>query len=141
MCSSSTLSIALILTFALDLSKEVIASLFECLLNGLDDYSTDQRGDVGSWVRVACIQSLTTSIEVLALNAKTITAFHAYLPPSVFHFAVRGILKQGVERLDNVRQEAGKCFVRLLYMPLPDVQNPTSWQLPGSSFLKELFGR
>ncbi|KAG6896922.1 hypothetical protein C0992_005258 [Termitomyces sp. T32_za158] len=107
------------------LSTEVLASLFECLLNGLDDYSTDQRGDVGSWIRVACIQSLTTSIEVLTRNARTILPFRAYLPPSVLYSAVRGILKQGVERLDNVRQEAGECFLRLLYMPLPEVQDPT----------------
>ncbi|KAG6877463.1 hypothetical protein C0993_007080 [Termitomyces sp. T159_Od127] len=125
----------------LDLSTEVLASLFECLLNGLDDYSTDQRGDVGSWIRVACIQSLTTSIEVLMRNARTISAFQTYLPPSLIYSAVRGILKQGVERLDNVRQEAGECFLRLLYMPLPEVQNSTRWQLPGSSFLKQLFER
>ncbi|KAG6890812.1 hypothetical protein C0995_003245 [Termitomyces sp. Mi166 len=121
------------------LSAGVLTSLFECLLNGLDDYSTDQRGDVGSWIRIACIRSLTTSIEVLMRNARTIAAFHTYLPPSVVHSAISGILKQGVERLDNVRQEAGECFLRLFYTPLPEVQNAASWQLPGSPILKELF--
>ncbi|KNZ80978.1 Tubulin-specific chaperone D [Termitomyces sp. J132] len=133
-------SFGVTLSIALDLSIEVVTSLFECLLDGLDDYSTDQRGDVGSWIRVACIQSLMTSIEVLIRNAKEIVAFHNYLPPSLLHSAVCGILKQGVERLDNVRQEAGVCFLRLLHLPLPEVHNATSWQLPGLTLLKELFG-
>ncbi|KAG6816304.1 hypothetical protein H0H87_007136 [Tephrocybe sp. NHM501043] len=97
-------------------------------------------GDVGSWIRIACIRSLTTVIEVLVQNARTITVFESYLPPPLFRSAISGILKQGVERLDNVRQEAGASVLRLLYLPFPDVQNPTLWQLPGSSLLKSLFG-
>ncbi|KAG6918759.1 hypothetical protein DXG01_011950 [Tephrocybe rancida] len=123
------------------LSAEVIVSMLESLLKGLGDYSTDQRGDVGSWIRVASIRSLTNAIEDLMRNARTIPEFHTYLPPSLFHSAISGILKQGVERLDNVRQEAGECFLRILSLPLPDVENATRWQLPGSSLLKSLFGR
>ncbi|KAG6850743.1 hypothetical protein H0H93_009366 [Arthromyces matolae] len=124
-----------------DLTESVIASIFQSLLHGLDDYSIDQRGDVGSWIRVACMQSLTTTIEVLMHNARTSAALHTYLPPSIIRSAVSGILKQGVERLDNVRQAAGECFLRLLYLPLPEVQNATAWQLPGSLLLMDLFGR
>ncbi|KAG6841983.1 hypothetical protein C0991_004474 [Blastosporella zonata] len=134
----------IITTVAADISRylpaEIVVSLFESLLKGLDDYSTDQRGDVGSWIRVACIRSLTTAIEVLVRNARTITAFDTYLPPPLFYSALSGILKQGVERLDNVRQEAGQCFLRLCYLPFPDVQTAAKWQLPGSSLLKGLFG-
>jgi hypothetical protein len=37
-----------------------------------------------------------------------------YLPSDLYHSAVAGILKQGLERLDNVRQVAGECFITLL---------------------------
>jgi len=48
-------------------------------------------------------------------------------------------LKQGVERLDNVRQQAGRHFLRLLALPLPQVPNPETWQIHGFSSMKELF--
>lgn len=32
--------------------------IFQSLLLALDDYSTDRRGDIGSWVREAAMQAL-----------------------------------------------------------------------------------
>ncbi|KAF8073788.1 armadillo-type protein [Lyophyllum atratum] len=122
-----------------NLTAEVVNSLYDSMLSGLDDYSTDERGDVGSWIRVACIQSLTAFSEILIRKASLIPDFNAYLPPSKLHSAVSGILKQGVERLDNVRQVAGECVVRLLDLPLPAVHNPIQWKLPGMPLLEELF--
>ncbi|KAG6814258.1 hypothetical protein H0H92_015373 [Tricholoma furcatifolium] len=130
-------------TVAADISRyfstNIFHLLFATLLRGLDDYSTDQRGDVGSWIRIACIRSITTSIEVLFCNAPTIPEFGVFLPPTLFHSAISGILKQGVERLDNVRQEAGECFSRLLLLQLPKVPDAVNWELPGSPLLKTLF--
>ncbi|TFK74799.1 TBCD protein [Pluteus cervinus] len=121
------------------LSPSAFASLFEALQRGLEDYTSDERGDVGSWIRMACVQGLTTTSELLISNASMIQGFGSYLPPGRYHDAIAGILKQGVERLDNVRQEAGNCIMRLLRLPLPTIDNSIEWSLPGYALLDKLF--
>jgi len=123
------------------MSSETVNSLHSALLRGLEDYSVDERGDVGSWIRVVCIQGLTRFSELLMSNAASIPDFSVYFPPLKYHQTVAGILKQGVERLDNVRQEAGDCFMQLLSLPVPDVYNGQDWHMPGLPLLKELFRR
>jgi len=116
-----------------------MASLVRALLQGLEDYSIDERGDVGSWVRLASIQGLTTVARLLFANSKCLPNFEDYLPPSIYIQIVSGVLKQGVERLDNVRQEAGKQFMELLDFPLPDVEEKERWMLPEWAQLRALF--
>ncbi len=108
---------------------------------GLEDYSTDQRGDVGSWIRIACIKGLADFSELLIGNASSIPQFATYFPPQKYHDAIGGILKQGVERLDNVRQQAGQEFLRLLRQPLPTVPDAAAWQINGINLMKGLFLR
>jgi len=121
------------------LSPDQVNTIFAALIQGLDDYTIDDRGDVGSWVRLSCIRGLTSISAMLMENASTITPFDAYLPPQTYHQAVAGILKQGVERLDNVRQEAGMSFTSILKRALPDTTDRTKWQLPGHDLLNKLF--
>lgn len=126
--------------------------MLDALINGLNDYSIDERGDVGSWIRVACIQGLTDIADlffrVLGLgsqsqgNNQVITAqLESYLPVEKFHAIVAGVLKQGVEKLDNVRQEAGVCFMKLISLALPDDNELDRWRLHGVKLLTELFPR
>jgi hypothetical protein len=122
-----------------DMSPEVVSSIHSALLRGLEDYSVDERGDVGSWIRIACIQGLTRFSELLISNAASIPDFNLYFPPSKYRQTITGILKQGVERLDNVRQEAGECFMRLLNRAVPDGHNGQDWCMPGLPLLKDLF--
>lgn len=114
-------------------------ALVDSLLGGLDDYTIDERGDVGSWVRIACIQGLTTVSELFFDIAESISDFEGYFPPQKYCSIAAGLLKQGVERLDNVRQTAGICFMRLLNAPLPKVNGADRWTLPALVLLKELF--
>jgi hypothetical protein len=106
---------------------------------GLNDYTIDERGDVGSWVRIASIRGLTSISELMIMNGSSIPDFERYFPPENYHAIISGILKQGVERLDNVRQEAGSCFIRLLRLPLPSVADQERWSLSSLELLKELF--
>jgi hypothetical protein len=62
-----------------------------------------------------------------------------YLPYEKFHAIVAGVLKQGVERLDNVRQEAGESFMKLLDMTSPEGVVLEQWRLHGLGLLSELF--
>jgi len=121
------------------MSPEMVNALHTALLHGLEDYSVDERGDVGSWIRLASVQGLTRFSELLISNAASIPDFGAYFPPLRYHQTIAGILKQGVERFDNVRQEAGECFMRLLGLPLPDIHNGQNWCMSSLPLLKELF--
>lgn len=114
-------------------------AIYDTLIAGLDDYSTDARGDVGSWIRIACINGLTDILQILFYKANSIPNLESYLTPPKFYAGVAQILKQGVERLDNVRHVAGECFLKFLDLPLPDVSNAEPWRLPGLPLLEELF--
>lgn len=123
------------------MSPQLVCEVFDALLDGLQDYTLDERGDVGSWVRMACIRGLTTFVEVLFSNATSIPHFTEYLPAAKYHAAISGILRQGVERLDNVRQVSGEHIVRLLSLPLPTVLHPELWQIEGEALMRDLFMR
>ena len=115
--------------------------MLDALLAGLEDYTTDERGDVGSWVRVACVKGLASFAVTLITNASTIPNFSEYLPSSKYHELLAGILKQGVERLDNVRQQAGDQVIRLLQLPLPQVPGCEAWRIRGDQLMRKLFLR
>ncbi|KAH7912534.1 ARM repeat-containing protein [Hygrophoropsis aurantiaca] len=121
------------------LSSSTVCAIFDALDRGLDDYTMDERGDVGSWIRMACIQGLTSVVSSLFAVASNLSNFAEYLPPTRYHSAIARILRQGVERLDNVRQLSGECFLRLLTLPLPTVDGGESWRIQGESLMKELF--
>lgn len=126
---------------SLDLATPTVCALQDALLDGLTDYTSDERGDVGSWVRIACVKGLTTFAETMFGHARELPNFPEYFPASRYHDAVGGILKQGVERLDNVRQQAGECFLRLLRLQLPQVTHAEEWQIQGAENMKKLFLR
>ncbi|KAJ9476833.1 Tubulin-specific chaperone D [Pseudozyma hubeiensis] len=83
-------------TFNPDLLENVIRSL----LTGLQDYSTDQRGDVGSWVRLSSLSGLK---QILISCRQRLSP----LPQELFQDAVGGMWKQAAERIDHVRHAAG----------------------------------
>jgi hypothetical protein len=115
--------------------------MFQSLLHGLSDYSMDERGDIGSWIRIACIEGLASFAETLISRASDIPNFEEYLPPDSFHAAIGGILKQGVERLDGVRQEVGNRFERILQLTAPEIPTGDLWQIHGQSLMQKLFLR
>ena len=76
------------LPFALDKATDTF-------LLGLRDYRSDQRGDVGSWVRCASMTALGDILAVHSVDdSRMIRVFGAFL-------------KQAVERIDSVREIAG----------------------------------
>ncbi|TFK86795.1 ARM repeat-containing protein [Polyporus arcularius HHB13444] len=122
-----------------NLSADMVNQMTDAMLDGLTDYTSDERGDVGSWARISCVKGLTSFIQTLFLHASALPDFAAYLPPESFHSAIAGILKQGVERLDNVRQIAGENFLAILLLPSPAVADPAPWKIRGEQKIKELF--
>ena len=67
--------------------------------------------------------------------------FEDWLPPALYHEAFAGILKQGSERLDNVRQEAGQQIVALLRMTPTTLISRADWTLDGHDLMCQLFLR
>jgi tubulin-specific chaperone D len=122
-------------------STDHIIQLYNALISGLEDYTTDERGDVGSWVRIASIQGLTSVSLTLLTLAKSDTMYTEYIPANLYQKAIAGILKQGVERLDSVRQQAGEGIVRLLRCQLPHVSDSNVWTFHGERLFKELLLR
>lgn len=121
------------------MSAETFNSLLDAMLHGLEDYTIDERGDVGSWIRIVCLRGLTAFCEILLPHASTLLGFVEYFPAAKYHGVVGGVLKQGVERLDNVRQDAGECLHILLQLAAPDVRNGHEWAPKRLPLLRELF--
>lgn len=122
-----------------DFQSSQVCALFDALDNGLEDYTTDERGDVGSWIRIACIRGLSSVIEDLFRVSGSLPDFSSFLPPHRYHAAIGRILRQGVERLDNVRQISGECFLRILKLPLPATEHAEMWRIKNADLMKELF--
>jgi hypothetical protein len=115
--------------------------MYKVLILGLDDYTTDERGDVGSRVRIASIHGLTSVSLTLLTLAKSDPAYFEYIPADLYQEAIAGILKQGVERLDNVRQQAGESIIRLLRVPAAVVDDSNPWKFRGEQLFEELLLR
>lgn len=88
------------------LSDENIKNIFECLLLALDEYTIDNRGDIGAWVREA-------SMNVLHQLLKTCPPER--LEEGTVHKVMSGLAQQSVEKIDRTRGIAGKLFHSLLY--------------------------
>lgn len=122
-----------------DFRSSKVFALFDALDSGLEDYTTDERGDVGSWIRIACIRALSSVIEDLFRISGSLPDFSSFLPPHRYHAAIGRILRQGVERLDNVRQISGECFMHILKLPLPATEHAERWGIKNIDLMKALF--
>mmetsp|Transcript_15457 Transcript_15457/g.50826 ORF Transcript_15457/g.50826 Transcript_15457/m.50826 type:complete len:1003 (+) Transcript_15457:313-3321(+) len=119
------------------------------LIAALDDYCTDNRGDVGSWVREAAMGALASAVELLChLAGADALEARPELAASVYG----ALVKQGAEKIDRVREAAGAALAALLRNPataaaaphraalekavLPDgAESPApAWAAPGTAF-------
>ena len=83
--------------------EEKIEKILECLFECSEDYSNDKRGDVGSWVRLACMQSLVDIVQT------------QYPISEIMWEKIIGVLlRQIVEKIDRLRQCAGDTIAKML---------------------------
>lgn len=78
----------------------------EAILMGFEDYTVDQRGDVGSWVRLASLKAIRSCLPSQIEFQKT--------TQSLVDRCISCALKQLVERLDNVREMAAAALVTII---------------------------
>ncbi|KAJ4829970.1 hypothetical protein Tsubulata_025447, partial [Turnera subulata] len=111
------------------IKNEVMAFLFKAL----DDYSVDNRGDAGSWVREAAIEGLESCTYLLCTMDSTRKSYGTESGSEISNSVVAennqplffyenlaitligGIAKQAVEKMDSIREAAVKVLQRILY--------------------------
>nr|XP_023027464.1 tubulin-specific chaperone D [Leptinotarsa decemlineata] len=92
-----------------DMDNENIGKIYHTFLEGLKDYTQDKRGDIGAWVREACIsglQIMTCLVEKFSVG---------FLTPNLLNQILSGIAQQAVEKIDRTRALAGRVFYSLIY--------------------------
>ncbi|KAJ2783896.1 hypothetical protein H4R18_001452 [Coemansia javaensis] len=80
------------------------------LARGLADYSTDNRGDVGSWVRRQCLVALAGVLEGDALVLARVAAADSDLAMRVLGL----VLRAATEKIDQLRAAAGRVLAAAL---------------------------
>lgn len=112
------------------IKNEVMKSLFKAL----DDYSVDNRGDVGSWVREAAMDGLERCSYILckrdAIGSQSkveeclqvpgydlirVDEMNLLFDADLATNLVGGVLKQAVEKMDKLREAAANILQRILY--------------------------
>src|SRR5688572_14162822 len=76
----------------------------------MEDYTTDTRGDVGSWVREASICAFRSIVPVV-VSSKA----NAIWPEHLSDLVVASVMRQSVERIDKLRYVAGTTLREWLY--------------------------
>ncbi|KAG2373557.1 hypothetical protein C9374_012020 [Naegleria lovaniensis] len=95
------------------ITESNVNKIFNAFIKGTNDYAVDKRGDVGSWVREASMSALERWAYLLANS----TLFSVEMGTNL----MRALLKQAVEKIDRVRDNASKTICRILSNEL--VQN------------------
>ncbi|KAM3846756.1 tubulin-specific chaperone D isoform 2-T2 [Vipera latastei] len=110
--------------------KRNVTEIYNILLDGLTDYTTDSRGDVGAWVREAAMTSL---MEVTLLLTRTEPAL---IDANVSKRIMCSVAQQSAEKIDRFRGHAGSVFLTLLYFDNPPVPH-----IPHREDLERIFPR
>ena len=122
-----------------ELLQELDSCVLPCMVDALEDYTIDNRGDVGSWVREEAMKGLAACCglrgELRAGAASPAAAAsgggerEGAGAASLDTKIVRAVAKQAFEKIDRVRAGAGACLCSLLH---PQVL------VPGAAFLGAL---
>lgn len=98
-----------------NLTQNELRKIFECLLKTLEEYTIDNRGDIGAWVREASMNVLFQLIKACPVER---------IEADIVHNIMSGFAQQSVEKIDRTRGIAGKLFHSLLYSDpeIPHIQ-------------------
>uniref|UniRef100_A0A8C9P525 Tubulin-specific chaperone D n=1 Tax=Spermophilus dauricus TaxID=99837 RepID=A0A8C9P525_SPEDA len=95
--------------------RENVTQVYSTLLDCMSDYTTDSRGDVGSWVREAAMTSLMELTLLLAQTQPLLIDAH------VCERLMCCVAQQASEKIDRFRAHACSVFVTLLHFDSPPV--------------------
>ena len=105
------------------LQQNHVETVLNALLTCLTDYSTDNRGDVGSWVREAAMLGLEQVLPPVAAHHARAVPQPAWLTPAMVKRVIDQLIQQLCEKIDRIRTRAGASLLALLTLepPLPCV--------------------
>lgn len=86
--------------------QQSVLETFACFLRGLEEYTSDNRGDIGAWVREASMKGLYQLVTVCPKELLT---------QELVMNVMRGLAQQAVEKIDRTRGLAGKLFCQLVW--------------------------
>lgn len=92
-----------------ELTSKQINDLYRCFFEGLQEYTQDNRGDIGAWVREASMNGLQVLTMLLAKHNVT------FLSPTLLATILANIAQQAVEKIDRTRAMAGKIFYNFVH--------------------------
>lgn len=94
-------SLSLVIASGRDLDHSFVISSIHAILEGLNDYTIDTRGDVGFWVRKQAIES------------SIILAKREFLTKDMQKLLISGLIRMSVEPLDRLRSKSIATIVGL----------------------------
>ncbi|KAH8412266.1 hypothetical protein KR009_000944 [Drosophila setifemur] len=86
--------------------SENFKKVIDCLLKALDEYTLDNRGDIGAWVREAAMSSLYAIVSECPPDL---------LSSEQVHRIVVGFMQQAVEKIDRTRGLGGRLCCQLIH--------------------------
>lgn len=108
-------------------TQEQVSTLLEVFLEGLSNYSNDQRGDVGSWVRTSSLKSIEQLVDLYTNPLKSSMADEKCVQTAdptkapvelsrmfLINKVFSGILRQSLDSIDSVRQLAWHTMSKIL---------------------------
>ncbi|CAH3037220.1 unnamed protein product [Porites lobata] len=110
--------------------EKSLRELYDAFTAAMLDYTIDNRGDVGAWVREASMSALETLTRFVVENDSSL------LTPEICQNVMYCLVQQASEKIDRTRAHAGEIFLRLLYM-----DNPCLPHIPHHRELLEIFPR
>ncbi|KAH8549512.1 armadillo-type protein [Umbelopsis sp. PMI_123] len=121
------------------ISYENFQNLVQGLLKNLEDYSIDQRGDVGSWVREESMKTLSLVVPLVTRMDMEIPGEHNYLGFDSQLKIIAKLLKQAAERIDRTRACAGNALSVIVNSTTVDGR--PSLHVPGQEELLKIANR
>ena len=110
------------------IGSSTLVRLYECFIAGLGDYTMDRRGDIGAWVREACMVALHDATALVMASADG-PALADDLSVCVRRFMPL-MAQQAVEKIDRTRGLAAKLFADLVFHQPPVPGIPAMEQVP-----------
>nr|XP_045015131.1 tubulin-specific chaperone D [Jaculus jaculus] len=110
--------------------RENVCEVYATLLDCMNDYTTDSRGDVGTWVREAAMTSLMDLTLLLAQTEPTLIEAH------ICKRVMCCVAQQASEKIDRFRAHAAHVFLTLLHFDSPPIPH-----VPHRGELERLFPR
>uniref|UniRef100_A0A667WI41 Tubulin-specific chaperone D n=1 Tax=Myripristis murdjan TaxID=586833 RepID=A0A667WI41_9TELE len=108
------------------LCSENVTEVFGALLDSMNDYTTDSRGDVGAWVREAAMSSLMDVTLLVVSSAPEL------LSPDLVKRMMCCLAQQAAEKIDRYRAHAGSVLLCLLHI-IPALLF-LNWNAPSQAF-------